>query len=77
MPAVLGCVGWVCIHEFFSRGQKVILLSIANAPRESSVINYCDVFNYLNCINTVLFFLLQILKLRTFKFNFHTLLDYS
>ena len=31
VPAVLGCVGWVCIHEFFSRGQKVIL-SIANAP---------------------------------------------
>ena len=32
VPAVLGCVGWVCIHEFFSHGQKVILLSIANAP---------------------------------------------
>ena len=32
VPAVLGRVGWVCIHEFFSRGQKVILLFIANAP---------------------------------------------
>ena len=42
VPAVLGCMGWVCIHEFFSRGQKVILLSIANAPWDSSGINYCD-----------------------------------